>query len=163
MSNIIIGTAGHIDHGKTALIRALNGFEGDSTNEEKQRGITIDLSFSNLTRAERNIAFIDVPGHEKLIKNMIAGAFGFDYVMLVVSAKEGLMPQTIEHIEILSLLGIKNLILVITKILPLQTGAKKDGSGDWKKQLFILDSKADYNNIYCFEIFGDDKVENFNI
>ena len=115
MSNIIIGTAGHIDHGKTALIRALNGFEGDSTNEEKQRGITIDLSFSNLTRAERNIAFIDVPGHEKLIKNMIAGAFGFDYVMLVVSAKEGLMPQTIEHIEILSLLEIKNLILVITK------------------------------------------------
>ena len=115
MSNIIIGTAGHIDHGKTALIRALNGFEGDSTNEEKQRGITIDLSFSNLKRAERNIAFIDVPGHEKLIKNMIAGAFGFDYVMLVVSAKEGLMPQTIEHIEILSLLGIKNLILVITK------------------------------------------------
>ena len=115
MSNIIIGTAGHIDHGKTALIRALNGFEGDSTNEEKQRGITIDLSFSNLTRAERNIAFIDVPGHEKLIKNMIAGAFGFDYVMLVVSTKEGLMPQTIEHIEILSLLGIKNLILVITK------------------------------------------------
>ena len=115
MSNIIIGTAGHIDHGKTALIRSLNGFEGDNTNEEKQRGITIDLSFSNLTRAERNIAFIDVPGHEKLIKNMIAGAFGFDYVMLVVSAKEGLMPQTIEHIEILSLLGIKNLILVITK------------------------------------------------
>ena len=115
MSNIIIGTAGHIDHGKTALIRALNGFEGDSTNEEKQRGITIDLSFSNLNRAERNIAFIDVPGHEKLIKNMIAGAFGFDYVMLVVSSKEGLMPQTIEHIEILSLLGIKNLILVITK------------------------------------------------
>ena len=115
MSNIIIGTAGHIDHGKTALIRALNGFEGDNTNEEKQRGITIDLSFSNLTRAERNIAFIDVPGHEKLIKNMIAGAFGFDYVMLVVSAKESLMPQTIEHIEILSLLGIKNLILVITK------------------------------------------------
>ena len=115
MSNIIIGTAGHIDHGKTALIHALNGFEGDSTNEEKQRGITIDLSFSNLNRAERNIAFIDVPGHEKLIKNMIAGAFGFDYVMLVVSAKEGLMPQTIEHIEILSLLGIKNLILVITK------------------------------------------------
>ena len=115
MSNIIIGTAGHIDHGKTALIRSLNGFEGDNTNEEKQRGITIDLSFSNLTRAERNIAFIDVPGHEKLIKNMIAGAFGFDYVMLVVSAKESLMPQTIEHIEILSLLGIKNLILVITK------------------------------------------------
>ena len=115
MSNIIIGTAGHIDHGKTALIRALNGFEGDSTNEEKQRGITIDLSFSNLTRAERNIAFIDVPGHEKLVKNMIAGAFGFDYVMIVVSAAEGIKPQTVEHIEILNLLGLKEIIVVITK------------------------------------------------
>ncbi|WP_121626944.1 selenocysteine-specific translation elongation factor [Poseidonibacter antarcticus] len=115
MANIIIGTAGHIDHGKTALIKALNGYEGDSTNEEKQRGITIDLSFSNLSRAQQNIAFIDVPGHEKLVKNMIAGAFGFDYVMLVVSAVEGIMPQTIEHIEIINLLGIKDLILVITK------------------------------------------------
>jgi len=115
MANIIIGTAGHIDHGKTALIKALNGYEGDSTNEEKQRGITIDLSFSNLTRGQQNIAFIDVPGHEKLVKNMIAGAFGFDYVMLVVSAVEGIMPQTVEHIEIINLLGIKNLILTITK------------------------------------------------
>src|SRR5690606_17557588 len=101
MSNIIIGTAGHIDHGKTALIRALNGFEGDSTNEEKQRGITIEFSFSNLTRAVRIIAFIGVPGHEILLKYMVAGVFGFDYVMLVVSAKECLMPQTIEHIDIL--------------------------------------------------------------
>jgi len=115
MPSIIIGTAGHIDHGKTALIRALNSFEGDSTNEEKQRGITIDLSFSNLSLGQQNIAFIDVPGHEKLIKNMIAGAFGFDYVMLVVSANEGIKPQTIEHIEIINLLGLKELILVITK------------------------------------------------
>ena len=115
MSNIIIGTAGHIDHGKTALIKALNGFEGDSTNEEKQRGITIDLSFSNMTKGQQNIAFIDVPGHEKLVKNMIAGAFGFDYVMLVVSAAEGIKPQTIEHIEIINLLGLKELIVVITK------------------------------------------------
>ena len=115
MSNIIIGTAGHIDHGKTALIKALNGFEGDSTNEEKQRGITIDLSFSNMTKGQQNIAFIDVPGHEKLVKNMIAGAFGFDYVMLVVSAAEGIKPQTVEHIEIINLLGLKELIVVITK------------------------------------------------
>ena len=115
MSNIIIGTAGHIDHGKTALIRALNGYEGDSTKEEQQRGITIDLSFSNLSKGQQNIAFIDVPGHEKLVKNMIAGAFGFDYVMLVVSAVEGIMPQTVEHIEIINLLGIKNLILTLTK------------------------------------------------
>lgn len=115
MSNIIIGTAGHIDHGKTALIKALNGFEGDSTNEEKQRGITIDLSFSNMTKGQQNIAFIDVPGHEKLVKNMIAGAFGFDYVMLVISAAEGIKPQTIEHIEIINLLGLKELIVVLTK------------------------------------------------
>jgi selenocysteine-specific elongation factor len=115
MSNIIIGTAGHIDHGKTALIKALNGFEGDSTNEEKQRGITIDLSFSNLTKGQQNIAFIDVPGHEKLVKNMITGAFGFDYVMLVVSAVEGIKPQTIEHVEIINLLGLKEIIVVITK------------------------------------------------
>jgi selenocysteine-specific elongation factor len=115
MSNIIIGTAGHIDHGKTALIKALNGYEGDTTKEEKERGITIDLSFSNLTRGQQNIAFIDVPGHEKLVKNMIAGAFGFDYVMLVISAAEGIKPQTVEHIEIINLLGLKNIIVVITK------------------------------------------------
>ena len=115
MSNIIIGTAGHIDHGKTALIKALNGYEGDTTKEEKERGITIDLSFSNLTRGQQNIAFIDVPGHEKLVKNMIAGAFGFDYVMLVISAAEGIKPQSVEHIEIINLLGLKNIIVVITK------------------------------------------------
>ncbi len=115
MSNIIIGTAGHIDHGKTALIKALNGFDGDSTNEEKERGITIDLSFSNMTKGQQNIAFIDVPGHEKLVKNMIAGAFGFDYVMLVVSASEGIKPQTVEHIEIINLLGLKEIIVVLTK------------------------------------------------
>ena len=115
MSSIIIGTAGHIDHGKTALIKALNGFEGDSTNEEKERGITIDLSFSNMSKGQQNIAFIDVPGHEKLVKNMIAGAFGFDYVMLVISANEGIKPQTIEHIEIINLLGLKEIIVVITK------------------------------------------------
>ncbi len=115
MSNIIIGTAGHIDHGKTALIHALNGFEGDTTNEEKQRGITIDLSFSNMSKGQQNIAFIDVPGHEKLVKNMIAGAFGFDYVMLVISAAEGIKPQTVEHIEIINLLGLKEIIVVLTK------------------------------------------------
>ncbi len=129
MSNIIIGTAGHIDHGKTALIKALNGFEGDDTNEEKQRGITIDLSFSNLTRGQQNIAFIDVPGHEKLVKNMIAGAFGFDYVMLVVSAAEGIKPQTVEHIEIINLLGLKDLIVVLTKkdlVSPEELALKKE-------------------------------------
>lgn len=116
MTNFIIGTCGHIDHGKTSLIRALNGFEGDSTYEEQQRRITIDLSFSNMQKGHQNIAFIDVPGHEKLVKNMIAGAFGFDCVMIVISAAEGIKPQTIEHIEILNLLGIKNTVVVLSKI-----------------------------------------------
>ncbi len=115
MDNYIIGTCGHIDHGKTALVHALNGFEGDTTNEEKQRGITIDLSFSNLSRDDKNIAFIDVPGHEKLVKNMIAGAFSFDVIMIIVSAVEKIMPQTIEHLEILNLLGIKKAVVVVTK------------------------------------------------
>ena len=115
MSNFIIGTCGHIDHGKTALIKALNGFEGDTTKEEKERGITIDLSFSNISEGEKNIAFIDVPGHEKLVKNMIAGAFSFDCVLIVVSAVEGIKPQTVEHLEILNLLGVKNAVLVISK------------------------------------------------
>lgn len=115
MNNYIIGTCGHIDHGKTALIRALNGYEGDTTNEEKQRGITIDLSFSNMQKDDKNIAFIDVPGHEKLVKNMIAGAFSFDVIMIVVSAQEKIMPQTIEHLEILNLLGIKKAVVIISK------------------------------------------------
>ncbi|QCD44233.1 selenocysteine-specific elongation factor [Campylobacter mucosalis] len=113
--NLIVGTAGHIDHGKTALIKALNGFEGDNLEQEKERGITIDLSFSNLKRGDENISFIDVPGHENLVKTMISGAFGFDVCMLVVAANDGIMPQTKEHIEILSLLDVKSIILVISK------------------------------------------------
>jgi len=115
MSHIIIGTCGHVDHGKTALIRALNGFEGDTLKEERARGITIDLSFSNLSNGERNIAFIDVPGHEKLVKHMISGAFGFDAVLVVVSAAEGIKPQTVEHLEILKLLGVTKAVLAISK------------------------------------------------
>jgi len=115
MSSCIIGTCGHIDHGKTSIIKAINGFEGDTLKEEKVRGITIDLSFSNISQGDRNIAFIDVPGHEKLVKNMISGAFGFDAVMIVVSATEGIKPQTVEHLEILKLLGVKDAVLVISK------------------------------------------------
>ena len=115
MNNYIIGTCGHIDHGKTALIKALNSYEGDTSKEEKQRGITIDLSFSNMSNGSKNIAFIDVPGHEKLIKNMISGAFSFDCVMIVISANEQIKAQTIEHLQILNLLGLKNAVLVISK------------------------------------------------
>jgi selenocysteine-specific elongation factor len=113
--HIIVGTAGHVDHGKTALIEALSGFVGDTLEEEKRRGITINLSFSNLENNEKNIAFIDVPGHESLLKNMIAGAFGFDASMVVVDVNEGIMPQTNEHLEILNLLHVNSIIIALTK------------------------------------------------
>ncbi len=113
--HIIVGTAGHIDHGKTSLIEALSGFQGDTLEEEKKRGITIDLSFSNLENEDTNVAFIDVPGHEKLLKNMIAGAFGFDACMVAIDANEGIMPQTNEHLEILNLLEVNYIIVALTK------------------------------------------------
>ena len=94
----------------------MTGVDGDSTKEEKKRGITIDLSFSNLSNGDTNIAFIDVPGHEKLLKNMIAGAFGFDACLLVVDACELIMPQTKEHLEVLNLLGVRNILVALTKI-----------------------------------------------
>jgi len=115
MDYSIVGTAGHVDHGKTALITALTGFEGDSLEEEKRRGITINLSFSSMQNESKNVAFIDVPGHEKLLKNMISGAFGFDASLVVVDANEGIMPQTKEHLEILNLLHVKNIIVALTK------------------------------------------------
>ena len=115
MEYIIVGTAGHVDHGKTALITALTGFEGDTLEEEKRRGITINLSFSSMQNATKNIAFIDVPGHEKLLKNMIAGAFGFDASLVIIDANEGIMPQTKEHLEILNLLHVKNILVALTK------------------------------------------------
>lgn len=116
MANIIIGTAGHIDHGKTTLIKRLTGIETDRLEEEKKRGITIDLGFAffDLPSGKR-AGIVDVPGHEKFIKNMLAGASGLDMVLLVVSAEEGVMPQTEEHIDILTLLGIEKGIVVMTK------------------------------------------------
>ena len=115
MNSLIIGTAGHIDHGKTALIKALNGFEGDQNPNEKVRKITIDLSFSHLQNKNKNIAFIDVPGHENLVKTMISGAYAFDATLLVVASDDGIMPQTKEHLQILSILGVSRIVLCITK------------------------------------------------
>src|SRR5437870_11392793 len=117
MPHIIVGTAGHIDHGKTALVKALTGIDADRLKEEKERGITIDIGFANLALdGNTTIGFIDVPGHERFIKNMLAGVGGIDMVMLVIAADESVMPQTREHLDICSLLRIKQGFTVLTKI-----------------------------------------------
>lgn len=113
--DIVVGTAGHIDHGKTALIKALTGTDADRLPEEKQRGITIDLGFAELVLDGLRIGFVDVPGHERFVKNMLAGASGIDAVLLVIAADEGVMPQTREHFDICRLLDIKTGIIVLTK------------------------------------------------
>ncbi|HNR13642.1 MAG TPA: selenocysteine-specific translation elongation factor [Thermodesulfobacteriota bacterium] len=116
MSKITLGTAGHIDHGKTALIRALTGVDLDRLKEEKERGITIELGFGSLSLApDEIIGIVDVPGHEKFIKRMVAGAGGIDIVMLVIAADDGVMPQTKEHLDICQLLGVKHGMVAITK------------------------------------------------
>ncbi len=116
MKNIIIGTAGHIDHGKTSLIRALTGRNTDRLKEEQARGITIDLGFTWFDLPDGTRAgIIDVPGHEKFINNMVSGVVGMDLVMMLVAADEGMMPQTREHLNILELLGIQKTILVLNK------------------------------------------------
>ena len=116
MEHLIIGTAGHVDHGKTVLIRALTGVDTDRLREEKKRGISIDLGFAPLELPGGRLAgIVDVPGHERFIHNMLAGAAGMDLVLLVVDATEGVMPQTKEHLQILQLLGLEKGIVVITK------------------------------------------------
>ncbi|MGE0131681.1 MAG: selenocysteine-specific translation elongation factor [Blastocatellales bacterium] len=115
MKRIIVGTAGHIDHGKTSLVKALTGVDADRLKEEKERGITIDIGFADLTVGDTHFGFVDVPGHERFVKNMLAGAHGIDLVMLVVAADESVMPQTREHFDICRLLEVKSGLIVITK------------------------------------------------
>ena len=116
MKHVIIGMAGHVDHGKTELVKALTGVDTDRLAEEKKRGITIDLGFARLDFLDGSCAsIVDVPGHERFIKNMLAGAGGVDLAMLVVAADEGFMPQTVEHLDILQLLGVKDGLIVLTK------------------------------------------------
>ncbi|MBF0465959.1 MAG: selenocysteine-specific translation elongation factor [Nitrospirae bacterium] len=115
MRYAVLGTAGHIDHGKSSLVKALTGVDPDRLKEEKQRGITIDLGFAELKYAEATVGIVDVPGHEKLIKNMLAGAQGIDMVLFVIAADESIMPQSREHLAICNLLGIKTGIVAITK------------------------------------------------
>ena len=112
-----IGTAGHVDHGKSTLVQALTGIDPDRLQEEKERGMTIDLGFAWLTLpGGEEISIVDVPGHERFIKNMLAGVGGIDLALLVVAADEGVMPQTVEHVAILDLLRVRRAVVAITKI-----------------------------------------------
>src|SRR4029078_642675 len=114
---MIIGTAGHIDHGKTSLVRALTGVDTDRLKEEKARGISIDLGFAYLPASDGSVlGVVDVPGHEKFVHNMLAGATGIDFVLLVIAADDGVMPQTREHLAIVDLLGIERGLLALTKV-----------------------------------------------
>ena len=125
MKSIIVGTAGHIDHGKTALVKALTGIDADRLEEEKRRGITIDLGFAHMdlpTVGDQKkpgetlrLGFVDVPGHERFVRNMLAGVGGIDLVLLVIAADEAIKPQTREHFDILQLLGVQRGITVLTK------------------------------------------------
>jgi selenocysteine-specific elongation factor len=115
MRHVVIGTAGHIDHGKTALVKALTGVDCDRLPEEQERGITIDLGFAQLSDAETQLHFVDVPGHERLVHTMIAGAAGVDLALLVVAADEGIMPQTMEHLEVIRLMGVPGGAVAVTK------------------------------------------------
>ncbi|MFA7116662.1 MAG: selenocysteine-specific translation elongation factor [Bacteroidales bacterium] len=117
MDSIIVSTAGHVDHGKTALVQALTGIDCDTSIDEKKRGITINPGYAYLKRYDGSyVAFVDVPGHERLVNNMISGAGSTDFLMMVIAADDGIMPQTIEHFRICSILGITEGIIVITKI-----------------------------------------------
>ena len=117
IANVVVGTAGHIDHGKSSLVRTLTGIDPDRLPEEQERGMTIDLGFARFQASDgRTVGIIDVPGHEKFVKNMVAGATSLDIVMLVIAADDGVMPQTREHLEILGLLGIQSGFVVLSKI-----------------------------------------------
>src|SRR5512135_2077683 len=117
MRHMIVGTAGHIDHGKSALVKSLTGVDPDRLKEEKLRGITIELGFASLTLPSGQLlGIVDVPGHERFVRHMVAGATGMDLVALVIAADEGVMPQTREHLEICELLKVKQGLVVITKI-----------------------------------------------
>src|SRR5256886_16936210 len=113
--SIVIGTAGHIDHGKSSLVQALTGKDPDRLPEEKRRGITIDLGFADLDLGDVQVGFVDVPGHERFVKNMLAGAHGIDAVALVIAADESVMPQTREHFDICRLLDVRSGLVVLTK------------------------------------------------
>lgn len=159
MNSIILGLVGHIDHGKTSFIKALNNYDGDLRVDERERGMTIDVSFSNIILGETNIAFIDVPGHEKLVKNMIAGAFGVDVLVLIVALDDGVMPQTLEHLHIAKLLGIKKILVFITKC-DLLDSLKDNQIKDMKAQILEVLNKLNFDliSINEFSIYNKDSI-----
>ena len=142
MKHVVIGTAGHIDHGKTSLVKALTGTDTDRLKEEKERGITIELGFAELVLDNIHAGIVDVPGHERFVKNMLAGVGGIDLVMLIVAADEGVMPQTREHLSICRLLGIKTGLIVLTKtdlVEPEWVELVTDDIQDFVKDTFLED------------------------
>lgn len=148
MKNIIIGTAGHIDHGKTTLIKYLTGIDTDRLPQEKEREMTIDIGFSYLKDKDINIGIVDVPGHQKFIKNMLSGVSGINYVLFLIASDDGIMPQTIEHFEILKLLGIQSGMIILTKtdlankekILELKSQIKERFKGSFLENFDILET-----------------------
>ncbi len=158
MRNYIIGTSGHIDHGKTSIIKALTGIDTDRLKEEKEKGISIDIGFSYLDFNNRRLGIIDIPGHEKFIKNMLAGASGVDICLFIVAADDGIMPQTIEHFDILNLLNIKHGIIVLNKCdrVDEQTIAlRKQELREFCQNSFLADS-----TIVETSIFDEKSIEN---
>ncbi len=142
MKHVVIGTAGHIDHGKTSLVKALTGTDTDRLKEEKERGITIELGFAELMLDNIHAGIVDVPGHERFVKNMLAGIGGIDLVMLIIAADEGVMPQTREHLSICRLLGIKTGLIVLTKtdlVEPEWVELVMDDIQDFVKDTFLED------------------------
>jgi selenocysteine-specific elongation factor len=151
---VIIGTAGHIDHGKTALVRALTGVDADRLKEEKARGITIDLGFAYLPTPDGVLGFVDVPGHEKFVHNMLAGATGIDFVLLVVAADDGVMPQTLEHLAIVDLLGIRQGVVALSKA-DLATDARREAATEEIAQALAATALADCDIIPVSSMTGE--------
>lgn len=158
MNNIIIGLSGHIDHGKTSFIKALNNYDGDARSDEIERGMTIDVSFSNMIVGDKQISFIDVPGHEKLVKNMISGAFSIDVLALIVAVDDSLMPQSIEHLQIARLLGIKRLIIFLSKC----DLAPKDRIESVRNEVMDFAGRLGFDivGIYPFSIYDKNLIQN---
>jgi selenocysteine-specific elongation factor len=153
--SMIIGTAGHIDHGKTALVRALTGVDTDRLKEEKERGISIDLGFAYWSSQDGNpIGFVDVPGHERFIHNMLAGVWGVDYIILVVAANEGVKPQTKEHLAILDLLGVSRGLVALTKS-DLATDAQQEAVSSTVRRLLEVTTLSSIPIIPVSSITGE--------